>query len=127
MAGGAAEEAGGGSSSERVSQLTEQYWLDLWAFGTSPDGLGLTELGFWLLTYPEFTALKRQWERARGIASPLTKEQAENLANGRRYILEAQARAHNKVIAARKEQAEKRGMRIVRPGRRVANGGRVAQ
>lgn len=35
------------------------YWRRLWAFGTSPYGLGLDELAFWDLTLSEFRALKR--------------------------------------------------------------------
>jgi len=97
--GGAAEEAGGGSSADgsgsQLAPFSERYFLKLWAFGTSTDGLGRTELDFWLLTYDEFTALKREWERERGIKPPLTKEQQANLEAGRRHILEAQMRAHN--------------------------------
>jgi len=43
--GGAAEKAGGGSSDGSV-QLDESYWLELWAFGTSSDGLGALRARF---------------------------------------------------------------------------------
>ena len=84
--------------------------MKLWAFGTSNDGLGLSELDFWLLTYREFTALQRQWERARGIKPPLTSEEKQNLANNERYIREAWMRAHNKV----KERAIASGLTVVK-------------
>jgi hypothetical protein len=95
--------------------------LRLWAFGTSSDGLGLPELSFWLLTGPEFGALRREWERARGIQT-LTKTEKANLDAGRRYILEAQMRAHNRKAEQDRLRAERRGMRVVPKIPEVANG-----
>jgi hypothetical protein len=69
-------------------------------------------MAFWLLTLPEFTALKRVYEAARGIKPPLTKEESENLAFNQRYILDQQIRAHNRKIESQK-------MKLVRS----ANGG----
>ena len=62
------------------------------------------------MTYREFLALKREWERAHGIKPPLTKQERENLESNRRYILEAQMRAHNAV----KARALASGLTIVR-------------
>lgn len=38
----------------------EQFWLDLWAYGRSPYGLGLAESEFWGLGFREFDALRRE-------------------------------------------------------------------
>jgi hypothetical protein len=100
MVGGAAEESGG-SSSDASGQLdppySEAYWLKLWAFGTGRDGLGLSELQFWLLTYSEFVALKRVWEAARGIKPPLTKAQKEELAFNKTWLRDMWIKAHDNV------------------------------
>lgn len=42
----------------------DAYWLEIWAYGTSPYGLGLDEETLWSLTPREFEALKRQHERS---------------------------------------------------------------
>ena len=58
---------GSGAAGDRddgASELTEEYWLDLWAFGTSPYGLGLTEDKLWGLCPVEYLALKEQWKRS---------------------------------------------------------------
>lgn len=71
------------------------------AFGTSPHGLGLQPLAFWLLTTREFEALCKPWRHSRGIPEPLTVEQQDNLARNQRYILDQQMRARNRQIAAK--------------------------
>jgi hypothetical protein len=53
---------------------------------------------------------------ARGIKPPLTQEEKDNLARGQRHILEAQARAHNKVVEERKLKI------VARREKRRANG-----
>jgi hypothetical protein len=45
----------------------DQYWLDIWAFGTSPHGLGLSDDKLWRLTPREHAALVHQWERSREL------------------------------------------------------------
>ena len=62
-AGGEGERTAAGNSSRPVSR--EEYWLDLWAFSTSPYGLALSTRQFWRLTFRTFEALKRQWENHR--------------------------------------------------------------
>jgi hypothetical protein len=37
--------------------------MELWAFGVSPDGLGLQPSFFWALSTPEFEAIKRVHDR----------------------------------------------------------------
>ena len=60
---------GGGDAGSRQSarQLTprerEEENLKLWAFCTSPHGLGLSSIQFWCSTSPEIKALQQQWER----------------------------------------------------------------
>lgn len=39
--------------------------MQLWAFGTSPYGLGLAEVAFWGLTHAQFYALRNQWKISR--------------------------------------------------------------
>ncbi len=51
-----------------TSREREQQWVDLWAFGTSPYGLGLSSETFWALTGRELTALKTQWARTQAQA-----------------------------------------------------------
>ena len=53
--GGAASDGG----TAGTDQLSEDYWIDLWAYGTSPVGLGLSERRFWSLTRREYYALHR--------------------------------------------------------------------
>jgi len=48
----------------------------------------------------------RQWCQAHGVQPPLTREEAENLARNKRYILDQQMRAHNKQVEARKKRQE---------------------
>jgi CRISPR/Cas system-associated exonuclease Cas4 (RecB family) len=70
-------------------------------------------------------ALRREWERERGIKPPPTKEEKANLEAGRRYIFEAQMRAHNRKIEAERLRAERQGIKLVEnkiPVREVANG-----
>ena len=62
-AGGSAPGAGR-RSGERNAKLSEQDWLELWAFGTSRDGLGLTPERFWRLTRREYAALRTVYEKA---------------------------------------------------------------
>lgn len=58
--GGAPDAAGSCAGVDSVD-----YWLDIWAFGTSPYGLGLTPERLWGLCHREYSALQKQWERAR--------------------------------------------------------------
>ena len=37
--------------------------MDLWAFGTSPYGLHLSDAQFWFLSMREFRALKKVWRQ----------------------------------------------------------------
>ncbi len=46
-----------GSSSDSI----EEQWLKRWAFGVSPDGLGLSDERFWDLTHCEIAALREIW------------------------------------------------------------------
>lgn len=87
--------------------------MKLWAFGTSTDGLGLSELAFWLLTDPEFTALRRVWESARGIKPPLTKEERENLARNHNFMLRAEIHKHNTQVEELRKKAERSGIKLV--------------
>ena len=49
-----------GANGRARSQLDrETYWLDLWAFATSPLGLGLSSAVFWSLTPREFAAHRK--------------------------------------------------------------------
>jgi hypothetical protein len=63
--------AGGGSGAgagghDGPAKLTgEAYWLEVWAFGTSPHGLGLAAEALWQLTPREYGALKAVWEASR--------------------------------------------------------------
>jgi len=110
MVGGSQEDSGSdtsGGSGQLDAPYSESYWLKLWAFGTSRDGLGLSELAFWLLTYPEFLALKREWERARGIKPPLTKEQRENLAWGKHKIMELWGAAYDKLTPEQRDNLKR--------------------
>jgi hypothetical protein len=110
--GGAAGEAGGGASDGIAGQLGgEEFWLKLWAFGTSPYGLGLPEFDFWLLTPREYAALKAEWNRAHGIAPPLTKEQQANLDFNKKWIADQQIKALRKIDEKRKARAS--GLRAV--------------
>lgn len=52
----------GGSPVDR-----EERWLRIWAFGTSPYGLGLVSEALWRLTPREFIALKRIWAEDRAV------------------------------------------------------------
>jgi hypothetical protein len=56
----------------------------------------------------EFTALKREWCRARNIPM-YTKEQKENLENGRQYIQQAFIRAY----ARQAEKVRASGLHVV--------------
>ena len=68
----------------------------MWAFGTGPDGLGLSTLEFWLLTSREFWALKARWNIAHGMKPPMTREQKAQLEANKNYILGAQIRAYER-------------------------------
>ncbi len=80
----------------------------MWAFGTSRHGLGLSELQFWLLTVPEFRALKAVYNQAHGVPAPLSRKDQEQLAKNQRYILEQQMRAHNRMIERRNQPNRRR-------------------
>ena len=56
--------AGAGRGVERA-ELTDDYWLELWAFGTSRDGLGLLAEKLWALSPREYCALRRVYVEAR--------------------------------------------------------------
>ena len=43
------------------AELTDDEWLNIWAFGTSPYGLVLSEGRLWRMTPREFLALKKVW------------------------------------------------------------------
>ena len=49
-----------GALADARGNVGEAYWLELWAYGTSPYGLGLTEAAFWGLGFREFDALRKQ-------------------------------------------------------------------
>ena len=70
-----------GDSTGPIAELSEEYWLDLWAFGTSPYGLGLTAETLWGLCDREFRALSRQWERAREYQMTLVAAMRADLFN----------------------------------------------
>ena len=63
--------------------------MDLWAFGTSRDGLGLSDAQFWWLTDREYHALRRVWQRRRDFQIDLYAGLQASLHNlwssGRRY------------------------------------------
>lgn len=73
IAGGDEEEDGGSPTCdsdqrplhERSQLERESYWLRLWAFCTSRDGLGLSEKKFRWLTVRKYNALFRVWADAR--------------------------------------------------------------
>jgi hypothetical protein len=116
MVGGAEEDSGAdssGGSGQLDPPYSEAYWLQLWAFGTGRDGLGLSELQFWLLTYSEFVALKRVWEAARGIKPPPTKAQLEQYGKNQAAVLAAQVRVYNKQV---EERRRKSGIKLVQSG-----------
>jgi hypothetical protein len=58
-----ASEGGGWAGANTV--IDDDYWLEIWAFGTSPDGLNLSAKALWALSPREYGALKRQWRLAR--------------------------------------------------------------
>ena len=60
-AAGRSPSIGGNSRGETELTYSTDEWLDIWAFGTSPYGLGLTEGRLWTMTPREFIALKRVW------------------------------------------------------------------
>ena len=74
----------------------------MWAFGTSIEGLGRSDLDFWLLTPREYIALQREWERARGIKPPLTAEEKSNLEWGQHKIAEMWGKALDSLTPAQK-------------------------
>src|SRR5262249_8973576 len=50
---------GGTSAGDTENPVArEARWLTLWAYATSPHGLGLTDSAFWALSYREFDALR---------------------------------------------------------------------
>jgi hypothetical protein len=100
--GGVAEEHPGGDSSGGPGKLDEAYWLKLWAFGTAPDGLGLSSDAFWRLTPREYYALRAVHQEARGIKPELTPAQQFEIAEKERYIRGKQLRAHNLSVQNRK-------------------------
>jgi hypothetical protein len=53
----------GTSEGQLTPREREQRWLDLWAFATSPYGLGLSSEVFWSLTGRELQAFKLQWAK----------------------------------------------------------------
>ena len=71
--------------------------MSLWAFGTSPSGLGRSELEFWLLTPAEFFWLKREWCRAHGQQMPLTVEEKRSLDYNTKWVNEQWMKAHARV------------------------------
>ena len=64
-AGGSSPGAGRGSGDDRSAKLSEQDWLELWAFGTSRDGLGLEPPRLWCLTRREYYALRKVYDDTR--------------------------------------------------------------
>ncbi len=52
---------GGNDRGADTVGLTTDEWLNIWAFGVSPYGLGLSEGRLWTMTPREFIALKRVW------------------------------------------------------------------
>lgn len=64
MAGGASSAGGDppdGSGPSGPVTRDEAYWRKLWAFGTSPYGLGLSESALWSLTPIEYDELREVW------------------------------------------------------------------
>ncbi len=49
------------SGSDRPAYSVEDQWLERWAFGTSPNGLALSDDYFWSLTHREIKALRKVW------------------------------------------------------------------
>ena len=63
-AGGSSPGAGRGAG-DRSAKLSEHDWLELWAFATSRDGLGLEPTRFWCLTRREYAALRKVYDDTR--------------------------------------------------------------
>lgn len=57
--------AGDGGRAGDPVKRTEQYWVDLEAFATSPHGLGIPKDQFWALSFREYRAREVVWENAR--------------------------------------------------------------
>lgn len=54
----------------------------MWAFGTSPHGLGLSSEKFWRLTMREYRALRREWQNARDHGSTIAAALLATMHNG---------------------------------------------
>ena len=91
---------GGPASGREPGQLDEQYWLNLWAFGTSPSGLGLPEARLWALSLREYNALHAVYLRARGVEVHTSEEWAQKERN-QAIINDQWVKARNKVYGAK--------------------------
>lgn len=83
----------GDSTAGDTTELDDDYWLGLWAFGTSRDGLGLTAETLWGLSSREYRALERQWAKSREWQTSL-------LATLRADLHNTSAREFNRVFEA---------------------------
>ena len=55
--------------------------MDLWAFATSPHGLGLSEAAFWWLSPREYFALRKVWQSHRDLTIGLYAQLQASLHN----------------------------------------------
>jgi hypothetical protein len=83
--------------------------VKLWAFGTSPSGLGRSELEFWLLTPAEFFWLRREWCRAHNQPLPLTVEEKRSLDYNKKWVQDQWMKAHARVAEKKRLERLKHG------------------
>jgi hypothetical protein len=65
-----------------------------------------------LLTHCEFEALKREWERARGVKPPLTKAEQAQLKENQDWLRNQWIKAHARVTEKRRKQGRSLGKSI---------------
>ena len=114
MVGWSGSPGAGHSSTGETSVEREERWLRVWAFGVSPQGLGLSAEALWHLTPREYVALKRVWaeDRALFMNAHFSRPEGDPAFSPEDFVFEGSREARKQQVLADRMDVARINMRL---------------